>query len=256
MFKKIILPILLLISILLGACGAKASPETSMAPATPTITSIPDPCSPENLPGEVKQIHDLTREFDDYSTLASNVPQAQLILIIPDLQRVLRDAEDQQSPVCLKTLKKLQLEHMQAVIQTLLAFVGASDESKAEQINAGIILALGLHAQYDLERATLLGITPEVVPTPALAIDTPDANAGITATNASDTDVNLRKSPDAGSPPAGILGPQVTTTVFGKTANGKWIQVEVPGQPGEKAWVYAQLVSISVPLSQVPIITP
>ncbi len=261
MFKKIILPILLFISLLLGACGAKATPAPAASVPPPTITSIPDPCSPDNLSAEVKKIHDLTREFDDYSTLASNVPQAQIILVIPDLQRVLRAAEDQQTPACLKALKELQLAHMQAVVQTLLAFVGATDESQTEQINAGIIQALDLHLQYDAERATLLGLAPVVLPTTS-ASATPDVNATaiaaarITVTNISDTGVNLRKEPDATSPQAGILAPQASVTAYGKTANGKWIQVDNPNQPGKKAWVYAQLVSVSAPLSQLPVINP
>lgn len=259
MFKKIIMPVILLFGVLLSACGTKPAPK---APAAPTITSIPDPCSPQNLPAEVKKIHDITREFDDYSTLASNVPQAQLILIIPELQRVLRNAEDQEAPVCLKALKQLQLAHMKSVVQTMLAFVGASDAPIAEQVNAGIIEALELHVQYDVERASLLGVTSDVQASPGLDSATQDVNATalalikFTVTNYSDNAINLRSSPDTKSPEVGILGSQVTTVAYGKTANGQWIQVQIPDQLDKRAWVYVQLVSISVPIGELPVVNP
>ena len=107
------------------------------------------------------------REFDDYSTLASSTPNAQMMNLIPDMQRIRREAEDQEIPACLSTLKQIQLAHMNTVLQTLLAFVGQAD---ANTINAGIAQARDLHTKYDVEIARLLGIT---LPPPPTAISTP-----------------------------------------------------------------------------------
>ena len=144
--KKIILAFILAFSVFISACGNKG-------------TEAPDLCSSENLPAEVIKVNNLMREFDDYSELASNTPQAQLTTVIPDLQRILRDAEDQTVPACLETLKKLQLAHMNIVAQTLMAFLNSSD---LNEVNAGIAQARDLHNQYDVELARLLGVT--VVP--------------------------------------------------------------------------------------------
>src|SRR3990172_8653218 len=142
--KRIFFLSILILSILLTACGAGEA--TQAATETPPVaTSTPDPCSSENLPAEIGRVHKLMREFDDYSALASNTPQAQLIQIIPDLQRVLRDAEDQRVPACLIDLKKLQLAHMNTVVQTLMGFMNTTDAAGVEQINAGIAQARNLH---------------------------------------------------------------------------------------------------------------
>lgn len=149
------LPFLIaLFAVFFAACGgAESVPAT--ATAVP-ITSTPDLCSEANLPLEVAKINKLMREFDDYSALASNTPQQQLVVVIPELQRILRDAEDQTVPPCLTVLKEFQLAHMRTVVQTLLAFVGNSD---VNLVSAGINTAREQHNQYDVEMARLLGIT-------------------------------------------------------------------------------------------------
>lgn len=159
--KKYCFSLFLFFTVFLSACSGKAA-----APATETpilATSTPDLCSEALLPDEVAKVHKLTREFDDYSALASNTPQQQLISVIPELQRVLRDAQDQVVPSCLAGLKELQLKHMTVVVQTLLAFVGNSD---VNLVNQGISQARDLRSQYDIEMARLLGVTLTVA-TPA-----------------------------------------------------------------------------------------
>ncbi len=156
--KKYYLVSLLVFTVLLSACGGEATAPATEMPVV--ATSTPDVCSEALLPDEVAKVHKLTREFDDYSALASNTPQQQLISVIPELQRVLRDAQDQNVPSCLAGLKELQLAHMTTVVQTLLAFVGNSD---VNLVNQGISQARELHSQYDIEMARLLGVTLTVV---------------------------------------------------------------------------------------------
>src|SRR5689334_13552299 len=105
--KRIFFLSILILSVLLAACGSADATEVATQALTDAFTATPDLCSPENLPDEVTRVNKLMREFDDYSSLASNTPQAQLINIIPDMQRILRDTEDLQVPTCLQTLKKL-----------------------------------------------------------------------------------------------------------------------------------------------------
>ena len=96
------------------------------------------------------------REFDDASILASNIAREQLGDSIAELQRIRREAEDQKIPGCLSNLKIIQVEHMNSVINTLVAFMGGTDQ---ETLEKGISIARQQHDQYTLELARLLGLT-------------------------------------------------------------------------------------------------
>ncbi len=170
---------LLMVAFLLVACGGKGSttdglptstkmptkiPTKTSTPApspTPTSTEIlptatPDPCAKENIEVEVTKVHKFMREFDDASILAANMPREQLGTAIAGLQKIRRDAEDQLVPSCLFTLKTYQIAHMNTVINTLIAFLGGSDQAIIDQ---GIAIARQQHDQYTLELARVLGIT-------------------------------------------------------------------------------------------------
>jgi hypothetical protein len=162
--------------ILLAGCGSTpaipAATETKQAiiPTTePTLvpSSTPDPCSPKRIEAEVQKVHRHMREFDDASILASNLPLQDLSGPIADLQRIRREAEDEQIPSCLTELKKYEIAHMNTVIGTLVAFLGGADMKTLEK---NIAIARDQHDQYTLELARLLGLT--VVPATANATGT------------------------------------------------------------------------------------
>jgi len=152
----------LILAIVLAGCGSKstatpASVETpTQGSVSPTISTTPDPCLPGQVEAEVQKIHRHMREFDDASILASSIPREQLSNSIADLQRIRREAEDEQIPGCLTDLKIYQVEHMNSVINTLVAFIGGTDQQTIEQ---GISIARQQHDQYTLELARLLGLT-------------------------------------------------------------------------------------------------
>ena len=176
--KKIILfilPLMFILTILISGCGANQQPPTSIISeesATPiptstiAITTTPDLCAADHIKAEVDRVHRHMREFDDASILASSMPRDQLSTSIADLQRIRREAEDETVPACLENLRNFQIQHMNSVIETLLAFVrGNSDQAV---LNQAIALAGQQHDQYILELARLLGITP--VPGTAVAV--------------------------------------------------------------------------------------
>lgn len=144
------LPILTLIAVFLAGCGNANTPP----PAAATWT--PDPCTSINMNQTVKPVNDLQREFNDASELAANLPREQLQPSITDMQRIRRAAEDQSIPACLETLKQHQLAHMNAVIDTLIAFVGGAD---VNSLNRGMAAARDEYDQYTFEMARLLGVT-------------------------------------------------------------------------------------------------
>jgi hypothetical protein len=268
--KNKILLLVVLLSLLLAACGGKAAPSGATAVSSTSVSSTSvsstavgstsDPCSTENVKDAVTKVNDLMRQFDDYSLVAQNTPQAQLTQVIPPIQKVLRDAEDQKVPACLENLKKFQLGHMNAVIQTLLVLLANPQPNKnaVAAIQAGIAQARDLHHQYDIEYARLLGITLVAPPTNTTPSGTPGASAPgaaapFTVTNMDTSAVVLVASPNATAGGVATLDAGLTALAFGQTADGKWIQVEVPGQPGQKAWVDATLVKASGTL---PVVTP
>jgi hypothetical protein len=170
------IPILGLMILLAGCGGTPAvitigtDTKQVMSPTTePTLvpSSTPDPCSSEQIEAEVQKVHGHMREFDDASTLASNLPLQELSGPIANLQKIRREAEDEQIPPCLTDLKKYQIAHMNTVIGTLVGFLGGADQQTLEK---SIAIAREQHDQYTLELARLLGLT--VVPATAISIST------------------------------------------------------------------------------------
>lgn len=173
---------ILLGMILLAGCGSPPAPaptaaRTGQAQVTavdsPTpVSPTPDPCSTGQVEAEVQKVHRHMREFDDASILASNMPREDLSDPIANLQRIRREAEDEQIPACLINLKTHQIDHMNTVINTLLAFIGGTDR---ETLENGIATAREQHDQYTLELARLLGLTvvPATVPVLSTPAETP-----------------------------------------------------------------------------------
>ena len=165
-FPYIIVLILVLMINLVGCTGNKAlpttaieEPTTTVKTSTPVIATTPDLCAAGQIEEEINKVHSHMREFDDAALLASFVARDLLSSSIAELQRIRRGAEDEQIPPCLTTLKAYQIQHMNTVINTLIAFMGGGDRQVFDQ---GIAVARELHDQYTLELARLLGLT--VVP--------------------------------------------------------------------------------------------
>lgn len=173
---------ILILMIVLTACAANppatpaaTEPEveataTEVVPSPEEPTSTLDPCSMPQLEKEVNEVHSHMREFDDASALAGSIPREQLSDSIADLQRIRREAQDEEIPACLTTLKEIQVQHMNSVIETLLAFMRGIDE---QTLNQGISLARQQHDQYILEYARLAGITIEPATIPPAPSETP-----------------------------------------------------------------------------------
>ena len=173
--------------ILLAGCANANPPAPTAATATavevaasPTVpaastveaTSTLDPCGRPQLEAEVQKVHKHMREFDDASILASNMPREQLSSAIADLQRIRREAEDEPTPACLTNLKQIEVQHMNTVINTLIVFMGGTDQQTLDQ---GISLARQQHDEYTLELARILGLTvvPATMPPAPSATATP-----------------------------------------------------------------------------------
>jgi hypothetical protein len=246
------LPVIVLFLLLTACSTANPVPTETPTPA-PLPSSTPDVCSGAALQSEVKKINDLTRQFDDYSTLAFNTPQSQLVQVIPALQTIRRAAQDQVVPPCLQALKNYQLLYMNTGIETLLVF---ESNSKSTVIAGGIAQARLYHDQYTIELAHLLGLT--LVSPPTLILGTVAAGtttpvsggptsgfAIMVVTNPGPNPINLRSTSSLASPVLGTLNVGQSTTAVNQSGDGKWYQVDLPGQPGKTAWLLAALVKIT-----------
>ena len=175
--------ILFILTIVLAGCGTPPATPTATetelvsTPTTagsespsPDASATPDPCVLPQLETEVQKVHKHMREFDDAAILASNMPREQLSGSIADLQRIRREAEDEQIPDCLTNLKGFQVQHMNSVITTLIAFMAGTDQQSLDQ---GIAIARDQHDQYTLELAKLLGLTVVPATAPVLPLETP-----------------------------------------------------------------------------------
>ena len=122
-----------------------------------------DPCQMPELENQVDQVHRLMRAFDDTTRVIANTPRNQLNDGIVKLQGIRREAEDLKVPVCLIALKTYELAHMNAMIDTLIGFIGGADVTT---VNLGVAKAQVQHDKYNAELSRLLGIT--AVPTATL----------------------------------------------------------------------------------------
>jgi hypothetical protein len=239
-------------ALLVPACSyiGVASAPTAAAPGAPLPTAMivptpaADPCAPANLPAEVQRLNALTQQFDDAAAIARNSKQEQIAPDIAALQSVRRDASQLSVPPCLSRLKDVQLVYMNTFIQTLLGFQSGAD---AEQVKQGIGVAGQLHDQYMLAMMGVLGQPAGSLPqtAPGTTAD-PTPSVPVISNAGPDTArVFTRPAPDAQS--VGALAVGQTALALGQTSDGAWILIEIPGWPGQTAWVNAAAVQWSGP---------
>lgn len=226
-----------------------------------------DLCSPDNIKGSAKQVHDLTQQFDDEWALAQTVPISQVAPHIAVLQAIRRAAQDQGVPSCLSKLKALQINQMNTVIATMLGFLANTDPGS---LNQGYQLARQEHDQYTLELARLLDVTPTIITPPPTEAATPTSEVTETATTAAQQGtpapppalvavnpgpypINLFSVPSQSGRLITTLDVGSGAAAIAETTDGLWVQVQVPGHPDQRAWAMAGQVVLMAPT---PVPTP
>jgi hypothetical protein len=69
--------------------------------------------------------------------------------------------------------------------------------------------------------------------------------------------VNIRSGPGTFYDQVGVMIAGQTAPAVGRSQAGEWIQIEYPGAPGGKAWVYALLVSLRAgAIDALPVVEP
>jgi hypothetical protein len=247
-------------ALLAPACsyiGARGSPTPQPSdPVAATVAALaalaaaPDPCAAADLPAQVQALNALTRKFDDAAAIARNSKQEAIASDIATLQSIRRDAEQLPVPACLNRLKDVQLVYMNTFIQTLLGFQSGAG---TDQVTQGITVAGQLHDQYMIAMMGVLGqpaaSLPKTAPSAAPAEGanaTPPPSVPVITNPGPDTArVFTRPAPDAQS--VGALAAGQTALALAQTSDGAWVMIEIPGWPGQTAWVNAAAVQWSGP---------
>lgn len=105
----------------------------------------------------------------------------------------------------------------------------------------------------------LLAWDPSRLGAAQLATETlqPSATFGGPTVFAADQ-VNIRSGPGTNYDQVGVMIAGQTAPAIGRSQASEWVQIEYPGGPGGKAWVYAPLISIragtidQLPVGEVP----
>ena len=152
--KLRVLFFIIIVTLLISACGAATPSPTPKPTETPTAT--PDPCSVESISLYVQQANELMREYDDTTYVANLTLQTQLGDMILKLQDVRRRTEDLELPECLSQLKENEIGYMNSVIQYLAAFMAGGDRT---QVTDMIKNTQNLRVSYDTEKQRLLNFS-------------------------------------------------------------------------------------------------
>lgn len=91
-------------------------------------------------------------------------------------------------------------------------------------------------------------------PTVAIPTVTSTPTGPTVTVNADQEQINVRAGPGTDYPILGVLIAGQEVPAKGRSPQGLWIQIQYFGVPGERAWVYAPLVS--APTGDLPIVEP
>ncbi len=236
--------IIMITALILTACGGNDQ-----------SASIPDPCLLENMDDTLTPVHDLMREFDDTTYVATITNQANLTEPILLLQDVRRRAERLEIPACAVTLQQAAVNYMNSVIGYLGLFMAGAEH---DQISATINNSQTLRLTYENENARLLGTTytpPQVENTPETAaaeapVETAAVEVGITVTNSGTGPVNMRSGPSVDDLVVATLPAGASAAAVGRTDANDWILITYEGTQG---WVSASFVQASAPTENLPV---
>lgn len=113
--------------------------------------------------------------------------------------------------------------------------------------------------------AKLTATAPLITPTEAPTVTPFSAGASIPVTGATTTpvalvsalkQVNMRTGPGISYEVVAVLDPTDKAVAVGRTSSGDWIKIESVKAPAGSAWVLAELVTLSAPADELPVVTP
>jgi hypothetical protein len=246
---KKFLVILVLSSFFFSSCAA-----LTPAAATPSPQPIPthDPCSAENIAAEVEDLQALVNSFQDGMNIANNTDVNLLIYPILRLQEIQEEIRRIKVPTCLAGLKETSVQYSISVINYLLIFMNTQDPN-SEDLAAAIQNSQQLWQEVIRNFNSVLttsGLTPQELPELNQVIPESEDIEPLLINEGPGT-VNVRAAPNLDAKVLAMLKAGNQAQILGKNEAGDWIQVNFEGTLG---WVFAETVTISVPIDDLPVI--
>lgn len=123
-------------------------------------------CSSNRVEATLKPLNDADVKFQDAVTLAENTPRMSLNQPIAELQTIRRDTAALEMPECAQPTQAKLVAYMDAEIDSLVYFMGHTDDSDQGTINSKMMNAQ--QARLDWMQVAL-ELTGEITPIPTEA---------------------------------------------------------------------------------------
>lgn len=235
-----------------SSCSLLTLTESEHTPLPPTPTPTPDPCSPENIISEVEDLQAIVNSFQDGTIIANNTDVNQIIFPLMRLQEIQTEIRKIKVPDCLETLKNTSLEYTSSVINYLLIFMNIRDP-ESEELNASVqnsqIIWQSVLKEFNNVLATA-GMEPQQLPE-LNQLFPQGESLGAVVSNTGTQAVNIRSAPNLDASIVASLEAGMQAPALGRTEAGDWIQVNLEGVLG---WVFAETVTINVPIENLPVV--
>ncbi len=106
---------------------------------------------------------------------------------------------------------------------------------------SSLMIVFGL---FFVQATSVIAGVAEQQPTVSIPTVTGTAQGPYIRVNADNDQINVRSGPGTDYDSIGIMIAGQTSTAFGRSAGGSWIQVSYPGVAGGVGWVYSPLVTL------------
>jgi hypothetical protein len=250
--KKALLTLGIFILLSTSCTVSPPAEPTSTPVPPPTPTPTPDPCSKENILAEAEKVQMAVNEFREVADLANSTDFNFLFIPVLRLQEIRYQAIKVEVPACLDAFKTSAVNYTASVINYLMVFMNVQDP-KSEDLNKAIQTSQTqwqvLLSEFNKVLA-IAGVEPQVLPDGSSVAPTPTGGAAL-ATNEGTEAINVRAKPDLNASVVASIEKGSQAQVIGRNSAGDWVQVNVNGITG---WVFTEMLKISVPVDQLPVI--
>ena len=212
----------------------------------------PDPCGKENILAEAEKLQMSVNEFREVADLANSTDVNFLFIPVLRLQEIRYQAINTKVPACLDTFKASTVAYTASVINYMIIFMNVQDPESEDLTNA----IQNSQTQWQVllnefnKVLAIAGVEPQPVVQPRSIVPTPTGVAA-TATNESNSTVNVRAKPDLNAEVLASMEKGTQAEVIGRNEASDWLQVKLDDVTG---WVFAETVVVNKPVDQLTVV--
>ena len=229
-----------------------ANRDTGTACAHAHTDPTPDPCGKENILAEAEKLQMAVNEFREVADLANSTDVNFLFIPVLRLQEIRYQAINTKVPACLDTFKASTVAYTASVINYMIIFMNVQDPESEDLTNA----IQNSQTQWQVllnefnKVLAVAGVEPQPVVQPESIVPTPTGVAA-TATNESNSTVNVRAKPDLNAEVLASMEKGTQAEVIGRNEASDWLQVKLDDITG---WVFAETVVVNTPIDQLTVV--